>query len=515
MTPLLADRRGRTDHDPGVPMDALRLTRQDGLRLVPDPSRVITKPFVPSDELDQDGSSRLGRMLARIAALPDDEVASALDDVRASFGHRHRDLDAVLARHHALVADRPSARTALAGPSSAERRLLVGAYCTHEYSIEAAALGNPSIVAAPDQSGVAQGSLRVVLSLRAIGEGHLSSIELRTGVVDADGRLDLDPVGPYAETGVRAPHAYDKAFFTTKLGEVGMLNEVEERVLAGLGDRFTTDDLEASIRALHDEGVERTISGETTRFLHLLAASNYRVSFPPSRPLSERVLFPSGPTESRGMEDARFTRFVDDDGSARYLATYTAFDGHQILPQLIETLDFTDFRIATMTGAAARNKGIAVFPRRVDGRFVALGRQDGVSSTLMRSDDLRTWREATTIQEPARPWELVQLGNGGSPIETEAGWLVVTHGVGPMRRYTLGAILLDLDDPGRVIGHLREPMLAPDADEREGYVPNVVYTCGCLLHGEHLIVPYGFADVGAAVATVPIADLLDRLTDGR
>ncbi|WP_420451856.1 glycoside hydrolase family 130 protein [Ilumatobacter sp.] len=488
------------------------MTRQDGVHLVPDPSRVITKPFVPNDEPDASGSSRLGVVLARVMAMSDDEVASALAETRSDFADRHRDFDDVLARHHALVATRPAARGALDAPTSAERRLLLGAYCTHEYSVEAAALGNPSIVAAPDQSDVEDGSLRVVISLRAIGEGHLSSIEFRTGVVGADGSLELDPVSPYAETGVRAPHDYDKRFFTTKLGEVEMLNDVEERVLARLDDRFTMEELEGAIASLDDDGIERTISGETTRFLHLLASSNYRVSFPPTRPLSERVLFPSGPTESRGMEDARFVRFVDDDGSARYLATYTAFDGHKILPQLIETLDFTDFRIRTLTGAAASNKGIAIFPRRIDGRFVALGRQDNTNNFVMRSDELRSWSEATLIQEPKRPWELVQLGNCGSPVETEAGWLVITHGVGPMRRYTLGALLLDLDDPTRVLGHLREPLLAPTDDEREGYVPNVVYSCGSLIHGDHLVVPYGFADVGARIATIRVDEVLDRLS---
>jgi predicted GH43/DUF377 family glycosyl hydrolase len=225
------------------------------------------------------------------------------------------------------------------------------------------------------------------------------------------------------------------------------------------------------------------------------------------------VLFPNGPTESHGMEDARFVRFVDDDGVVTYFATYTAFDGHQILPQLIETDDFTEFRVTTLSGKTARNKGIAIFPRRIDGRYVALGRHDNVNNFIMTSHDIRVWNNATVVQQPEQPWELMQLGNCGSPLETEAGWLVITHGVGPLRCYTLGALLLDLNDPIRVIGHLDEPLLSPDADEREGYVPNVVYSCGSMIHGEHLILPYGFADVGAGVATIPLADLLERLTD--
>jgi predicted GH43/DUF377 family glycosyl hydrolase len=323
----------------------------------------------------------------------------------------------------------------------------------------------------------------------------------------------LDPPSRYAVTGERTPHAYDKGFFTTKLEDMAMLNEVEERVLVRLEDEFTMAELEAAIAALEDEHIERSISGETTRVLHWLASSNYRTRFPSSVDISERVLFPTGPTESHGMEDARFVRFVDDDGTVTYYASYTAYDGHQILPQLIETADFREFRIATLTGHAAQNKGMAIFPRRIDGRYVALSRQDNVNNFVMTSTDVRVWREATRIQEPKQPWELMQLGNCGSPLETDAGWLVITHGVGPMRRYTLGALLLDIDDPSRVIGHLREPLLSPIADERDGYVPNVVYSCGSLIHGDHLVLPYGYADVGARVATMRVDDLLSRLTD--
>jgi predicted GH43/DUF377 family glycosyl hydrolase len=287
---------------------------------------------------------------------------------------------------------------------------------------------------------------------------------------------------------------------------------VEERILIRLEDRFTMAELERAIAALDEDGIDRSISGETARVLHWLASSNYRTSFPASIEMSERVLFPSGPTESHGMEDARFVRFVDDDGSVTYFATYTAYDGHQILPQLLETTDFTEFRVTTLSGRVAHNKGMAIFPRRIDGNFVALGRQDNVNNFVMTSDDVRVWSDKTMIQEPERPWELMQLGNCGSPLETEAGWLVITHGVGPFRRYTLGALLLDIDDPSRVIGHLEEPLLSPSDDERDGYVPNVVYSCGALLHAGHLVLPYGYADVGAKVATIPLDELLSALS---
>jgi predicted GH43/DUF377 family glycosyl hydrolase len=295
-----------------------------------------------------------------------------------------------------------------------------------------------------------------------------------------------------------------------------VLNDVEERVLRRLEDLFTMPELEEVIRdiAANDDAA-RSISGETIRLLHWLASSNYRVSFPESIDISERVLFPSGPTESHGMEDARFVRFVDDDGAITYFATYTAFDGHQILPQLLETADFVSFRVTTMSGHAAHNKGIALFPRKIDGRYVALGRYDNVNNFVMSSSDIRVWNHPQVIQEPSRPWELMQLGNCGSPMETEAGWLVITHGVGPLRQYALGALLLDRDDPTRVLGHLDEPLLSASEDEREGYVPNVVYSCGSLIHAGHLVLPYGFADVGARIATIPIDDLLSRLTGAR
>jgi predicted GH43/DUF377 family glycosyl hydrolase len=492
------------------------MTRCDDVRLATDPRRVITKPFVPREEIYADGSTRMDAALGRLMSLSDDEVAETLGDARLLFRDRHRDLDTILERGFEVVAahlDEIVSWDAATSPLSDERRLLIGAYFTHEFSIEAAALTNPSIVVAPDQSGLADGDLRFVMSLRAIGEGHISSIEFRTGVVGEDAAVRLDPPSRFAAGGEVRSARLDKALFAAKLADLGMLNDVALRVLARLEDRFAVADIEAATVALDAEGIERSLSGETTRLLHWLASSNYRVSFPAAVDISERVLFPSGPAESRGMEDARFVRFADDDGAVTYLATYTAFDGHQILPQLLETTDFTEYRVTTLTGHAARNKGIALFPRRVGGRYMALGRHDNVNNYLMASDDVRVWSEALVVQQPEDPWELVQLGNCGSPLETEAGWLVITHGVGPFRRYTLGALLLDLDEPSRVIGHLDEPLLSPNGDEREGYVPNVVYSCGSLIHGDHLILPYGFADIATGVATVRLDQLLGRLTD--
>jgi predicted GH43/DUF377 family glycosyl hydrolase len=491
-------------------MDVLPVHRCQSVRLVPDARRVITKPFFPGEVVFADGSSRMQVVLQRIMAMAETEVARTLHESQAAFADRHPNLDATLDRAFAGVVDRLGP---VGDDLSSDRRRLIGAFFTHEYSIEAAALGNPSIVAAPDQSGLAAGEVRFVMSLRAIGEGHVSSIEFRTGVVGADLAIAVDAPSRYAVTGDREAHGFDKAFFAAKLDDLGVLNDVEERVLRRLQDVFTMPELEEVIRdiAANDDAA-RSISGETIRLLHWLASSNYRVSFPESVHISERVLFPSGPTESHGMEDARFVRFVDDDGEVVYYATYTAFDGHQILPQLLETRDFVSFRVTTMSGHAAHNKGIAIFPRKIGGRFVALGRYDNVNNFVMSSSDIRVWNNPQVVQEPRRPWELMQLGNCGSPMETEAGWLVITHGVGPFRRYALGAVLLDRDDPARVLGHLEEPLLSPTEDEREGYVPNVVYSCGSMIHAGNLVLPYGFADVGARVATIPIDDLLNRLT---
>lgn len=489
-------------------MGVIPVQRHDDLRLLPDPRRVITKPFLPGEESFPDGSSRIDIVLHRILAMHETDVVATLRSAAAEFVDRHRDLDAALDRNFDMVAGGLDDPAAL----SVDRRRLIGAYFTHEYSIEGAALGNPSIVAAPDQTGLSDGSVRFIMSLRAVGEGHISSIEFRSGVIGDDMKIVIEEPSRHAQTGDRTTAIYDKNFFATKLGDLGAMNDVASTVLNDLDSAFTMAALEAAILALDEQGVDRAISFETTRLLHWLASSNYRVSFPESTDVSERVIFPSGPTESHGMEDARMVRFVHDDGRVVYYATYTAFNGFQILPQLIETSDFLSFRIATLGGECAQNKGIALFPRPFGGEFVALGRHDNVNNFLMTSTDVRIWRETELIQEPNRPWELMQLGNCGSPLETEAGWLVITHGVGAFRRYAVGAVLLDLNDPSRVIGHLKEPLLVPLAGEREGYVPNVVYSCGSMIHAGHVVLPYGFADVGASVATIALEELLTRLT---
>ncbi len=489
-------------------MKPIPIARQR-VRFLPDSQRVIAKTYLPGEQVFPDGQSRAELIIKRILAMPESEVASTLAVTLQWFADRHIGLNGILDRNFAVVADHIEDPNAL----SSERRLLIGAYFTHEYSIEAAALGNPSIVPAPDQSGLNPGEQRFILSLRAIGEGHISSIEYRSGVIDVGGKIMMDKPSRYAMTGSRRSPLYDKHVFSTKLEELEAFNDITRICLDPLPSHFTFEQLEEAILDLDRQGVDRAIAFQTIKIIHWLASSNYESTFPAESEISERVVFPAGPTESHGMEDARFVRFAHDDGTVAYYATYTAFDGIQILPQLIETRDFVSFRIATLNGSAAQNKGIALFPRKIDGRYAALSRQDNENNYLMLSDNVRFWHEAERIQIPDRPWELIQIGNCGSPLETEAGWLVITHGVGPLRRYTLGAILLDRQDPCRIIGHLKEPLLAPDEDERDGYVPNVVYSCGSMIHGNLLVLPYGFSDIGAGIATASLDDLLTRLTE--
>ena len=489
-------------------MNPIPVTRTDA-RFLPDSSRVIARLFVPGDQIFPDGRSRIERIVDRILAMPDDELASTLEAAYEAFADRHADLSGTLESTFGIVAD----RVALSAEISQARRRLIGAYFTHEYSIESAALGNPSLVPAPDQFGLDPGEQRFVMSLRAVGEGHVSSIEFRSGVIDAHLNVRIDQPSRYAGTGSRRAPVYDKRFYAAKLAELGTANEISGLILDALPPHFTCDQLDAAVLDLDRRGVDRSLSCQTVSTIRSLAASNYELVFPGESELAERVIFPAGPNESRGMEDARFVRFTHDDGSVHYYATYTAFDGFQILPQLIETRDFLSFRIATLDGKCSQNKGIALFPRMIGGRYGALSRHDNENNFLMLSDEVRSWHETERIQVPMCPWELVQIGNCGSPLETEAGWLVITHGVGPLRQYALGAILLDVEDPCRVIGHLRDPLLLPIDEERDGYVPNVVYSCGSMIHAGQLVLPYGFSDVGARVAVLPLDDLLTRLLE--
>lgn len=484
----------------------IRIKRTE-CRLLRDARRVLAKPYLPGEEAILPGESRAHLLMSRVLAIPENDVRSLNAEMTRRFAQRHHDLNGIWERHFDAVAHCVPAGVEV----SADRRHLIGAYFTHEYSVEAAALFNPSIVPSPDQSGVPSGAMRFVMSLRAVGEGHLSSIEFRSGVLGADGEIQFDDAGTRLVAGRRTPPAhFDKSHFAAKLLELGAINELSSGVLDRLAAKFTPEELEASLSIRESSG-KPAIWFETAQIIRVLASSNYVTTFAADSILSERVIFPAGPNETRGMEDARFVLFTEPDGATRYYATYTAYDGFSILPQLIETEDFMHFRISTLNGAAAQNKGMALFPRRIDGKYVMLSRRDRENLHLSMSDDVHHWNEVTELYRPQYPWELLHIGNCGSPLETSAGWLVLTHGVGPMRSYSIGAMLLDLDDPRRVKGHLASPLIEPNEDEREGYVPNVVYTCGAIVHAGELIVPYGFSDSGVAIARMPLGDLLEAL----
>ena len=480
--------------------------QRTGQVLKPDNSRVLYRPFEPASP------QRATRIIARVMQLSDAEVERLLKGVVSEFHGRHQRLlnffeerFAAVERH--MLTDRPAC------PS---RRLLIGSYFTQEYALESAALFNPSIVWHPDQTGLPEGSARFILSLRATGEGHISSVGFRSGCVDAEGRITLAPPTGFVTTPhVVASATYEKGLFLRKLLELGVAGSFVELVFDELGEHFTLGQLEASIAAAGRQArTQRHQWAPIAAAMVALAKANYEIECDPTSDLSERVVFPYSPTESNGIEDARFVRFVEDDGSVHYRATYTAFDGTVTLPQIVETDDFVRFRLSTLNGAEVANKGMALFPRRIHGSYVMLSRQDGENLYLMESSMLHFWHSRRLVLRPTQPWEYVQIGNCGSPIETPAGWLVLTHGVGPMRKYSIGAVLLDLDDPTKVIGRLREPLLSPTQNERVGYVPNVVYSCGAAAHGDLLVIPYSMSDYATSFATVPITEVLDALVEG-
>lgn len=474
-----------------------------GPTLTPDRARVLLRPFYPSsDDLAR-------RIAARIHALSDEEVTRLLSQVLGEFEDRHERVEQLFRKRFAQVRH-------FLGESwepSPERQALLGAYFTHEYSLESAALFNPSIVPHPDQSGLPKGAVRFILSLRATGEGHISSVTFRTGIVSAQHRITLTPPTPFVTEPERVPNAaYDKALFARKLQEAGVQNDFCRRVLEQLPESFILDDLHRVLPAerRHADPADAT-ADRAVRGILLLAESNYEVHFAADSRITQRVLFPFTTSQRNGIEDARFVHFQNEDGAFSYYATYTAYDGKIILPQLLETSDFVHFKFITLNGPAVQNKGMALFPRKINGHYAMLSRQDDENILLMFSDNLHFWQQPERLLSPAEPWELIKLGNCGSPVETDAGWLVLSHGVGPLRKYCLGAFLLDLADPTRVIGRLRDPLLAPNEAEREGYVPNVVYTCGAMLHGRELIIPYAMSDYATSFATVPLDELLDAM----
>ncbi|RKX39527.1 MAG: glycosidase [Thermotogae bacterium] len=466
-----------------------------------DSSRVIAKLHLP------EGVYRIPKIIQRIVDLPDATAENLFEQITLDFSERHKNIKRVFGLHLNKVKEFVPLDTEISEAKGA----LIGAYFTMEYSIESAALFNPSIVPHPDQSQLDKGSIRFIMSLRATGEGHVSSIVFRSGFLNKDNTIIFEPISDYVETpDLHLDSDYDRHLFHLKLDEMEACNEITAYLLGQLPEIFTYNELREKIEALTSQPIfPEARQNETFDVMYWLTNSNYEISFRPDYLISERVIFPVSENESRGIEDARFVRFTDDNGEVTYYATYTAYNGFNILPQLIETKDFIKFNILTLNGKAAQNKGMALFPRKIDDRYVMLSRQDGENNHIMFSDNIHFWQESRIIQEPTRPWEFIQIGNCGSPLETDDGWIVLTHGVGPMRQYCIGAMLLDLENPARIIARLEEPLLAPREEEREGYVPNVVYTCGAIIHNNELVIPYAMSDIMSGIATVGVSDLIN------
>ncbi len=472
-------------------------------------SRVILRIHIPGNE------NRSKGLINRILKLPEEEVISLLDETMRGFSHRHRKFELVLEKHYESISKYVPDNSLL----SNERKLLIGAYFTMEYSVESAAIFNPSIMLHPDQSAVGDQEVRFIMSFRVTGEGHISSIEFRSGILDKKNDVILDAISSYVEIPkIHTDKLYNKYLFQLKLDEIVVSNEVTASILKGLHDKFTFEELELEISRLEGKGnFDGHAWKDAVDSMLWLARSNYEIIFDQHHRISERVIFPVSENESRGIEDARFVRFTDDDGSVTYYATYTAYNGFVILPQLIETKDFIKFKISTLNGNAVKNKGMALFPRRINGKYAMMSRQDGENNSLMYSDDLHFWQVSQIIQEPGEPWEFIQVGNCGSPIETKYGWILLTHGVGPMRKYCIGAELLDLKDPSKILARVKEPILIPTEEEREGYVPNVVYSCGAIIHNDELIIPYAMADSRSGMVNLSMETLLLMMgisTDG-
>lgn len=476
--------------------------RRLSCRLYCDARRTIARFFWP-------GKERANRIIERVLAMDSTQVRCALETIERTFGGEHHDLNAILNEHSSEALARTQ-RSAQALP--VDFKTLIGAYFTMEYAFESAALFNPSMVPIMNQADAADDSLHFVMSLRAVGEGHISSIVFRKGCINPDGSITINPPRLKVKQATRAKdHRFQKTLFKNKMVQIGSFHEQCSVILDQLPDHFTADQLEAVIEKTVS-GLDRSGLFETAlESMHWLAGSEYEIRVRNPDEIEELVLFPTGQAESQGMEDMRAVLFTEEDGSKKYYCTYTAYNGRTILSQLVEIPRQGVAQISTLHGRYAQNKGLPVFPRKVNGSYAMIGRIDGENMFLMISDSVYFCNQAVMIRQPRYAWESVQIGNCGSPIETPAGWLLLTHGVGPMRRYCIGAILLDLKDPSKVIGELEQPLLEPQEDERAGYVPNVVYSCGGLVHNGTLFIPYGISDAATGFASVELDQLLARL----
>lgn len=472
----------------------------------PDSKRVLARYFGLSEE-------RSMKVVKRVLALDKITLNNTLQQVLRNFTRRHRSVVSIFEKNYSRTKPIIDKMGLKEGEISFKEKLLIGAYFTMEYSIEAAAFFNPSVVEDLDQTQLKDSEKRLILSFRATGEGHISSIVFRTAVIDAELNIHVDVPGPLLEKPKQFKNfRYEKDRFLEKLAQIHDPEEAMLQVIRGkLPDSFIYEELRRFVAEIKSENQLNADSETLITQMMWLASSHYDITFSMDTALSERVIFPVSDTEKRGIEDARFVRFTDEKGKIMYYATYTAYDGFTTMPKLLATRDFIHFEVLPINGKIA-NKGAALFPRKVNGKYAMLCRVDGENNYISFSDNISTWQnDITLLREPEDPWEFIQLGNCGSPIETEKGWLVLTHSVGPMREYTISASLLDLHDPTKVIGKLKAPLLYPNAEEREGYVPNVVYSCGQIVHNGHLIIPYAMSDYASTYATINLAELLEEL----
>ena len=481
-------------------------TKRKSIKFYPDSKRVIARFFMPG------GADRAIPIIKKVINLSNKDVHITINQVLRNFSQRHRNITKIFEKNFNNVKHILNELDIDSENLSLEKKLLIGSYFTMEYSIESTAFFNPAIVKDPDQTDLEEGQKRVIVSFRATGEGHISSIVFRSGIIDKNNNLKFKAPGKYVDVPeVVKRHVYEKNLFLKKLDEMNIHKDVIGLVMDKLRDKFIYGELQASIAvAMKDTKLSYTRK-KVVEAINWLADAHYEISFSLDTAISERVIFPTSYTESNGIEDARFVRFVDDDRIITYYATYTAYNGYAILPKLLQTKDFYHFNIMPINGEKAQNKNMALFPRKIKGKYAMVSRFDGVNNYIMFSDNINLWQDAQKIQEPKYPWEFVQIGNCGSPIETEKGWLLITHGVGPMRKYCLGATLLDLDDPSKVIARLHEPLLEPNDEEREGYVPNVVYSCGSIIHNGNLIIPYGMSDYASTFASISLDELFSSL----
>lgn len=474
-------------------------------RFYPDFKRVINR-------FNHYGHERSLDIVQKVIEMEDSEADLVLTETLRDFAKRHRNLTRKFLDHFDKVKQLLGATSLDLKRLSEQKKLLIGSFFSMEYSIISAAFFNPSIVESPDQTGLEEGSVRIIVTFRATGEGHVSSIVFHTGVIDDNGNMKFEASGSYVnEADVVKRHRYNKKAFIKKLHEMKVDNHIISLVMEPLGDIFVYGDLRKSVSdgiGSHNDNEEIKRSIEEIVWL---ADSHYEITFSRDTDIAERVIFPISFSERNGIEDARFVRFIDDNGQITYYATYTAYDGYHILPRLILTKDFYHFQVKPLNGSGAQNKNLALFPRKINGMYTMLSRIDGVNNYIGFSEKINVWDKPVQIQAPKYPWEFIQIGNCGAPLETPEGWLMITHGVGPMRRYCLGASLLALDDPTKEIGRLKEPLLIPNDEEREGYVPNVVYSCGSILHKDELIIPYGLSDTSSGFVSVNKKDLMDKL----